>query len=102
MWDAETDEQRIKRPRKKRGGRVAGEHPRPRGDRRTRGGKLTTATRNAIPGKDFALPDRRYPIEDESHARNALARVSQQGDSAEKAKVRSKVRAKYPDIKQGE
>lgn len=60
--------------------------------------KLTTKTRNAIPKKDFALPGRRYPIEDAAHARNALARVSQFGSPAQKAKVRHEVHAKYPEI----
>jgi hypothetical protein len=60
--------------------------------------KLTAKTRNAIPGKDFALPGRRYPIEDKSHARNALSRVSGNGTSAEKAKVRAAVHRKYPGI----
>lgn len=60
--------------------------------------KLTTAARKAIPGGEFALPGRRYPIEDRSHAANALSRVSQFGSAAEKAKVRSKVRAKYPGM----
>lgn len=61
--------------------------------------KLTTKERKAIPGKSFALPGRRYPIENASHARNALARVSQHGSPAEKATVRAKVHAKYPGIK---
>lgn len=39
-----------------------------------------------------------YPIPDKSHARNALARVAQHGSSAEKAKVRAKVHAKFPGI----
>jgi hypothetical protein len=60
--------------------------------------KLTAKTRNAIPGKSFALPGREYPIEDKSHARNALSRVSQNGNSQEKATVRAKVHAKYPSI----
>jgi hypothetical protein len=60
--------------------------------------KLTAAARKAIPKKDFALPGGRYPIEDASHARNALARVSQHGSSEEKAKVRSAVHRKYPNI----
>ncbi len=60
--------------------------------------KLTTKTRNAIPTKSFALPGRRYPIEDKSHARNALSRVSGNGSPAEKAKVRAAVHRKYPDI----
>lgn len=60
--------------------------------------KLTAATRNKIPTKEFAGPDRSYPIEDKSHARNALSRVSQHGSSAVKAEVRHKVHAKYPGI----
>lgn len=59
-----------------------------------------------MPKKDFAVPSTRkggkggYPIEDESHARNALARVSQFGSPAEKKEVRAKVKAKYPGIEQ--
>jgi hypothetical protein len=60
--------------------------------------KLTTEKRNAIPTGEFAGPDRSYPIEDASHARNALARVSQHGSPAVKAEVRAKVHAKYPGI----
>jgi hypothetical protein len=60
--------------------------------------KLTSKRRNALPGSAFAGPDRSYPIPDESHARNALARVSQFGTSALKAKVRRKVKAKFPEI----
>jgi hypothetical protein len=60
--------------------------------------KLTAAERKKIPGKEFAGPDRSYPIEDKSHARNALSRVSQHGSSALKAKVRAKVHKKYPGI----
>ena len=60
--------------------------------------KLTSAARNELPGADFALPGRRYPVEDKSHARNALARVSQHGSAGEKAKVRAKVHSKFPDI----
>jgi hypothetical protein len=60
--------------------------------------KLTAKTRNALPSKDFAGPDRSYPIEDESHARNALSRVSQNGSPAVKAKVRAKVHKKFPGI----
>lgn len=68
-------------------------------DRRyARGGKLTTAARDQIADKNFALPDRRYPIENPSHARNALSRVSANGTPAEKAKVRSAVHRKYPSI----
>lgn len=60
--------------------------------------KLSAAARKHIPAKNFALPGRRYPIEDENHARNALARVSQHGTPEEKAKVRAAVHRKYPSI----
>lgn len=59
---------------------------------------LTTKARNALPSKSFALPGRRYPIPNPSHARNALARVSQHGTPAEKATVRAAVHRKYPGI----
>lgn len=60
--------------------------------------KLTTKARKAIKPKNFALPGRRYPIEDASHARNALARVSQHGTPEEKVEVRAKVHEKYPSM----
>jgi len=64
--------------------------------------KLTTRARKALPGSSFALPGRRYPIEDRSHAQNALARVSQHGTPSEKSTVRAKVHAKYPSMGKGE
>jgi len=64
--------------------------------------RLTSAQRRKIPSKDFAGPDRSYPINDASHARNALARVSQHGTPALKARVKSAVKKKYPGIKQAE
>lgn len=60
--------------------------------------QLTSSSRKAIPTGEFALPGRRYPIEDASHARNALSRVSANGTPAEKATVRAKVHRKYPSI----
>jgi hypothetical protein len=60
--------------------------------------KLTAKGRKQISSKNFALPGRRYPIEDASHARNALSRVSQFGTPSEKATVRAKVKRKYPGI----
>lgn len=62
--------------------------------------KLTSAQRNALPAKEFALPGGRYPIENASHARNALSRVSANGTAAEKAEVRAAVHRKYPGIGQ--
>ena len=60
--------------------------------------KLTTKARKAIPTKNFALPGRRYPINDPAHARNALARAAQNATPAEQATIRRKVHAKYPSI----
>jgi hypothetical protein len=70
--------------------------------------KLSMGQRKKLPAKSFALPGKgegpsgkgagSYPIPDASHARNALARVSQHGSSAEKSRVRAKVHAKFPNI----
>jgi hypothetical protein len=60
--------------------------------------RLTAKGHNALPAKSFAGPDRSYPIEDASHARNALSRVSSFGTAALKAKVRAKVHKKFPSI----
>jgi hypothetical protein len=60
--------------------------------------KLSSAARKRLPAKSFALPGRRYPIEDKNHARNALARVSQHGTASEKARVRSAVHRKFPSV----
>jgi hypothetical protein len=60
--------------------------------------KLTTKARKKIPTGQFALPGRRYPIEDRAHAANAKARVSQFGTPAEKAQVNSAVARKYPGM----
>lgn len=77
-------------------------------EQRKSGGRLSAKQRQSLPRSDFALPGHgkgpkgagagSYPIPDKSHARNALARVAQHGTSAEKARVRAKVHAKYPDI----
>jgi hypothetical protein len=60
--------------------------------------QLTAAARKKIPTKSFALPGRRYPIEDKSHARNALSRVSGNGTPAEKKRVKAAVHKKYPGM----
>lgn len=57
--------------------------------------KLHAKERNALPEPSFAGPDRSYPIEDENHARNALARAS--GKPIE-ARIRAAVHRRYPDI----
>jgi hypothetical protein len=67
--------------------------------------KLTAKDRQRMPSSSFALPGKgegksgkgsgSYPINDLSHARNALARAS--GKPVE-AKVRAKVKARFPGI----
>jgi hypothetical protein len=57
--------------------------------------RLTAAARKKIPGKDFAGPNRSYPIENPSHARNALARAS--GKSVQ-GEVDAAVHRKYPNM----
>lgn len=39
--------------------------------------KMSTKARKSLPKKDFAGPDKSYPIPDRSHAANAKARASQ-------------------------
>lgn len=60
--------------------------------------KLSSGQRKKLASSSFALPGRRYPIEDASHARNALSRVSQFGTPEEKARVRGAVRRRYPSM----
>jgi hypothetical protein len=67
--------------------------------------KLSSGQRKRLPASSFALPGKgegkegkgsgSFPIPDASHARNALARAS--GKPVE-AKVRAKVKAKFPGI----
>lgn len=65
-------------------------------------GKLNAKNRRHLKRSSFAIPSqRRYPIPDLSHARNALARVSQHGTPAEKAMVRRAVVNKFPSLKKG-
>lgn len=75
-----------------------------------KGGKLTTAGRLALPKAKFAVPPGpeqkrrgikgRFPIPDEAHAHNALARVSQHGSADEKEMVRRAVKRSFPGIVQ--
>jgi hypothetical protein len=61
--------------------------------------KLTTDERKKLPDSTFALPaERAYPIPDQSHAQNALSRVSQNGTDAQKAQVRAAVRNKFKSM----
>jgi hypothetical protein len=69
---------------------------------------LSSKKRQSLPSKSFALPGKgegpggkgsgSYPIPDESHARNALARAAQHASPAEQATIKRKVAAKFPGI----
>ena len=58
--------------------------------------KLTTSMRKAIPSSEFALPaQRKYPVNDRTHAANAKARATQMVSkgklsSGAAAKIRAK------------
>jgi hypothetical protein len=61
--------------------------------------ELSTKDRKRLSKKSFALPGKRkYPIPDKAHARNALARVAQNGTPAEQKKVKAAVRKKFPSL----
>lgn len=61
--------------------------------------KLTGGQRKALPASDFAIPSKRaYPIENLSHAKNALSRSS---GKPEEKQVRAAVERKYPQLKKG-
>lgn len=61
--------------------------------------KLTTSERNSLPKRDFALEKaRKFPIENKSHARDALARAAAKGGRIER-KVEKAVHEKFPSIR---
>jgi hypothetical protein len=59
--------------------------------------RLTSRGRKRMKARQFALPGKRFPIPDASHARNALARAAAL-PPAERQKVRRKVKARFPSI----
>lgn len=60
--------------------------------------RLTAGARKHLPSNQFALKkQRKYPINNISHARNALARVANKSPAV-RAKVRAAVHRKYPSI----
>lgn len=62
--------------------------------------ELSYQQRENLPDSAFVYQgDRKYPIHDLAHARNALARVSLFGTPAEKERVRAAVYARYPGLK---
>jgi hypothetical protein len=60
--------------------------------------KLAAAQRNKLPAKEFAGPNRSYPVPDRSHAANAKARATQMENKGKlspssAAKIRAKANA---------
>lgn len=63
-------------------------------------GKITAKERKRMKSSTFALPkERKFPIPDAAHARNALSRVSQHGSPSEVKRVKAAVHKKFPSIK---
>jgi hypothetical protein len=61
---------------------------------------LSTKQRNNLRKSQFAIPSqRKYPINDLAHAKNALARVAQSGTPSQKAQVKAAVYKKFPSLK---
>ena len=58
--------------------------------------KLDAAKRKKIPKKEFGLPsEKKYPMEDKSHARNAKARASEMENKGKlSASSKAKIDAK--------
>lgn len=63
--------------------------------------KLTAAARKNIAPKNFAGPDKSYPIEDKNHAKAALSMSSRFAPPAVKSKVKATVKRKYPGLEKG-
>ncbi len=61
--------------------------------------KLSTAKRNALPSSAFAGPDRSYPINDKSHAINALSRAAANASPKLEAKIKTKIIKKFKGVK---
>lgn len=60
---------------------------------------LSSTQRKRLLSQEFVFPaERKYPIEDASHARNALARAAQHLGSEGQAKVKAAVKRRYPSI----
>ena len=62
--------------------------------------KLKAAARKKLKTGSFALPgERKYPIEDASHARNALSRAAHNATPAQQATIKRAVKRRFPGIK---
>lgn len=63
-------------------------------------GDLSEKQRDDLGKGEFALPGKKkYPIPDEAHARNALARASQFASKGEQSTIRAAVDKKFPGVK---
>ena len=60
--------------------------------RNTKGGRAKMSPSN------FALPGKKYRLDDAAHARAALSRVAANGTPVQKAAVQKAVARKYPSI----
>lgn len=65
--------------------------------------ELSTADRKALPRSDFIFPDKApgpgsYPVPDEEHGRDALARVEENGTPAERRRAIAFVSRRFPDM----
>ncbi len=75
---------------------------------RSKADHLSAKQRSALPDSDFALPGKgdgpegkgsgSYPVNNEAHARAALAMSARYASPAEKATIRNKVAEKFPDL----
>lgn len=64
--------------------------------------KLKKGQRKKLPASSFAYPaQRKYPIHDRSHARNALARAASSKTSGTYAHVAAAVNRRYPGMAKG-
>jgi len=62
--------------------------------------KLTSKQRNKLRKSQFALPSqRKYPINDKAHAKNALARAAQHATPSQERRIKTAVYKKYPSLK---
>lgn len=63
--------------------------------------RLSTKARKSLPKKDFAGPDKSYPIPDRSHAANAKARASQAVNAGRMSKAEAGKIDRRADAKLG-
>lgn len=68
---------------------------------KTNAKRNTKAGRATMPPSSFALPGKKYRIDDPAHARNALSRAAQNATPSEQATVKRAVKRKYPSIAVG-